>query len=256
MRKLMMNHHVKDATVEETQAIARQIQDRSERIRTFVAQQFQEEAQEVPTSSSQPQRYQVTPGQAVPKKKAPPPELPLQEQDIPRVPKPPKAPPPVAPQESAMPKVQGSPNPIRQDGNTRIIIDIKPLSSTEVSPYKRPPIPNLEAVPETELRIQEMRTALYEKRRILPDGTEEVIEGYQKILVQAIVGKGGTPSFKDPPKEMPPTASQEGTIEQAVAKALPTTKAATLKAPPSVAVPFQTWTSSPPPKKEKKDGLS
>ena len=93
---------------------------------------------------------------------------------------------------------------------------------------------------------------------MLPDGTSEVIEGYHKILVQAIVGKGGTPSFKVPPKEMPPKALQDGSIEEAVVKTLPAKKAASIKPPPSVSVPMPAWTtSSPPPKKEnKKDGLS
>ena len=94
-----------------------------------------------------------------------------------------------------------------------------------------------------------MRTALYEKRGTLPDGTSEVIEGYHKILVQAIIGKEGTPVFKIPPKEMPAKATPKGIIEQAVTKAVPLSKA-----PPPTAVPMPTtWTMSPPPKK---DGLS
>ena len=260
MRKLMMRHNEQVLTVEEMQAIDRQIKaERLKRIRTFVESQFaKEEVQEVSTSSSQPQRYEVRPGQEVPKQKAPPPELPLREPQ--RVPKPPKVPPPIAPQESATPKLQASPtNPIRHDGNIRIIIDTKPLTSTEVSPYKRPPIPRIEETPQEEMRIQEMRTALYEKRRTLPDGTTEVVTGHHKILVQAIVGKGGTPSYKVPPKEMPAKAVQDGSIEEAVEKALPAKKAAPIKAPPSVSIPMPVWnTKSPPPKKEdkKEHGLS
>ena len=83
----MQNHqHKGDMTVEEMHAMERQVKvERSEKIRKYVVEQFQEQPQEVPTSSTQAQRYQVTPGQEVlAKPKAPPPEVPLQE--VPRVP--------------------------------------------------------------------------------------------------------------------------------------------------------------------------
>ena len=206
--------------------------------------------------------YQVRPGQAVPKEKAPPPELLLEEPR--RVPKPPKVPPPIAPQESATPKLQGSStfadaNPIGFDGKTRIIIDVDPLTPTEVSPYKEPPIQKTTEAQQLEMRIRQMSSAVYEKRVMLPDGTSEVVKGFYKILIKAIVAKEGTPSFKVPPKGIPLKAVPEGSVEEAAVKAPPTKNAAMIKAPPSVSIPMPVWQAkSPPPKQEdrKEDGLS
>ena len=81
MRKLMLNHQCKgDVTVEEMRAVERQMQaDRSEKIRNYVAQQFQEQAQEVPTSSQMPPKatqegaVEHSIAKAIPVTKTPPP---------------------------------------------------------------------------------------------------------------------------------------------------------------------------------------
>jgi hypothetical protein len=267
MKKLMMNHEARNITAAEAHAIEIQMHtDRSEQIRRFVQfhieGQLPEEVNEMPTSSSQPQRYQVKQGQANTKAKAPPPELFLEEPK--RVPRPPKMPPPIAPQESATPKLQGSStsedaNPIRFDGRTRVIIDLDPLTPTEVSPYKEPPMQKATEAQQLEMRIRQMSSAVYEKRVMLSDGTSAVVKGFHKVLIKAVVSTEGTPTYKVPPKGIPLKAIPEGTIEEALVKAPPTKSASMTKAPPLGSIPFPVWNAkSPPPKQknQKDDGLS
>ena len=104
-------------------------------------------------------------------------------------------------------------------------------------------------IPEAPPMIQEMSAAVYEKIRVLPDGTEEVVKGYHKILVKAVIGKEGPPVFKVPPVQMPQKATPEGAVEHSIVKAAPTVKAPLPKAVPMPKV----WASSPP---QKKNGLS